>query len=246
MTEAVNNSFKPLFNFNFNNIGKTQSNDSCEQMLSFNSVSNVSEDISMDEVNEAMSSVQASSFETIDRDGNKICWEEVNQDESFIYTNSHGDRIYPKYSMRVYNPEGVVIETGYADDNQTRISSTYWEQKEDGTLYRSGTMDYYQDGTKGVSKRFDEDGNITHYSLNEWDFAGGSHKIQQYMQEHHYNNLYDRNLLEYKQFDVIETYMLASMYDSSWEIASEYLEQNPDASFEDINEYLSSQREEEL
>lgn len=169
----------------------------------------------------------------IDSDGNKTYYQKT--EDWITYYNNNGEQIYPEYSTEKWSKDGALIETGNADSNKNQMSLQIQEKDADGNAYNlKEKIDYFQDGTKGISKKYNESGEVESYQIYEFDESGNKKAQQSISDAEQYETICDREILTYEQFNLKEVCKLAKLEENEWGIAQKLLNKNPNISYAEI------------
>ncbi|MBQ8475891.1 hypothetical protein IJ531_02400, partial [bacterium] len=173
----------------------------------------------------------------VDKDGNKIYYSDTYDFVS--YSNLFSEQIKPAKECMVYDKDGTPKENALIDENGNKLTSSIWAKDKEGKLYEKERAAYFQDGSKGFSIVFNEDGQVDHYELTQFRNDGSWSQKVFINDKSTKDAIKNRNLLSYSQFAVDEIDILAHLSEKQWEYAGEYLENNPDAAIRDVLNYVS-------
>ena len=174
--------------------------------------------------------------------------EYTNVNTNYHYINNQNDEIKPIKEYKVYTADGELKYTGYIDENYMTLSKKEYDTNKNGKEYIKSTTAYYNNCQKQIIFYYDETGDIKKGNLatcsiqeavlNDYHDIPKNFEIKINKQE--CENIIKRNLMTYSQFDINEIKNLAQLSNDEWKIAQKVLNQNKNATYEEIAQYTTA------
>ncbi len=141
--------------------------------------------------------------------------------------------------VQIYKEDGT-FEIAQLDENGNKLHSEIKVLDENGKQYDKEESVFYRDGKYSITIIRDKDGNKTY----EFRQSNDAEQTEQTIQtsESTAENMHDRGILKYKQFNLEQANLLANLSDNDWAIAEKCLEDNSDANYNEIMEEIKKSK----